>query len=713
MKKEDMMKLLCEEKTGLKTGSNKYRLVFLLFLFQEIIFPQIPFKGFCKINSLDVEPGFTRIISLNFDNNEYSDLLVYNPLSKNAELYSGTSGTTFQLKRKFELPLEISNLQNILIQNNKTEHFAFTSRKERTFGTLTFLEDGNVAITNQIKFEYYPENISISYNQNFGEHEFLISGNSFYGVSLINTKSNQLFEKKITSKTLFMDAKFIDLNSDGYDDFVAVNSIKNKIHFFFRNSKNDFEDLRQISFTSEITSLQIFDFNYDGFTDILVSSNDGITLYFGDAAAAYKNSVFIKTIYSADKFVYGDYNRDGFFDLNYINKQNGIVSTIFAKNFTTFYPELIHFKNEGLSDLITFYSKFVNGVACLSGDGKINLISKVSSFSEEQTLALALKPSLLNVFDYLNNGVIDFAFVNDENNSLNFILRDASGLPENIFTIELYEQHKNLKAAQISKEKKCFYLFSDDKQSVEALEVDLSKFSFKRSIYYANGFLQDVIIKPDERNELEIFLLYSDKGKLGLQVQTKTDDNYISKYYDNLEKNWSDAFIISEVSRTIGYLQKTKNNLIYKTVKADDKNYKIMFNVNLNFNNSLNFTNDCVSANYSQNKFIGTFSDSRKLGLFINDKVYYNSQFTGNQGFRITTKNHLFFGKNKSVFISNDLDKTVYEIKIDNKLNQFNAREILKNQNINNFILEKLEPRTNNLIFTNTQNGFIEIRQLH
>lgn len=707
------MKLFNEEKTGLKIGLSKYKLILLLFFLQEIIFPQIPFKGFCKLNSFGVEPGYKRLFSLNFDNNEYSDLLVYNPLYKMAQLFSGISGTNFQLKKEFNFPVEISNLEGITQQNKMIESYAFTSRKDRTCGTLKFQNDGNVTIINQLKFDYYPENISVSYNHNLNEYEFVISGNAFNGISIINEKSNKLFEKKITDKTIFKDARFIDFNSDGYEDIVAINSLQNKIHFFFRNSKNDFEDLRQIDFSDEITSLQVFDFNYDGYSDFIVSFIDGIVIYYGDATASYKNITKVKTNHPVDKFVFGDYNRDGFFDLNYLNIQNGTISTVFAKSFNSFYPELIHFKEVGLVDVITFYSKFVNGVAYLNVNGKTNILSKVNSLSEEQKLAIAIKPNHLTTFDFLNNGVIDLAYIDDENNSLNFILRDASGLPENLYTIELFEHHKKIKITHISEEKKYFYLFSDDKRSIEALEVDFKTFTFKRKFYYSEGLVQDVVIKSDYKNDLEIFILYSNNAKLGLQVQTKVDENYFTKLYPNLEKNWSNAHIVSEVSRTIGYLQTTKTNLIYKTVNANDRAYKIIFNTYLNNDDSVKSNSPDLIAEFSKDRFAGIFSKSKKAGLFVDGKVQFINDLDILSQLRITGKNHLFFGKNKSIFISNIANNSVYEFNLSEKTNWIKSSLLFKEININEFIIEKLEPRNDNFIFTNKKNGLIEIRQLH
>jgi hypothetical protein len=87
----------------------------------------------------------------------------------------------------------------------------------------------------------------------------LISGNSFNGLSIVSINNEKFLEIKITDKTVFKDARFIDLNTDGVEDIAALNSIDNQIHLFFKNSKNKFEELRKISVESDVLALNVFD----------------------------------------------------------------------------------------------------------------------------------------------------------------------------------------------------------------------------------------------------------------------------------------------------------------------------------------------------------------------------------------------------------------------------------------------------------------------
>ena len=204
---------------------------------------------------------------------EHSDLLVFNPFQKSALIYEGANGLRFNPKRKINLPIEISNIEPIILKNNMIENFAFTSRKQKCFGIYNFNNLGNPSLVYSINFNSYPENISISNNLLMDDHEFLISGNSFDGLSIIKILDNQLTEKKIYNKSVFQNAEFIDFNTDGIEDIIALSSINNSLHMLFRNSKNEFEDLRQIKFVEKSLSVQVFDINYDYFKDVIVSAN--------------------------------------------------------------------------------------------------------------------------------------------------------------------------------------------------------------------------------------------------------------------------------------------------------------------------------------------------------------------------------------------------------------------------------------------------------
>jgi hypothetical protein len=707
------MKLSKEERTVLKTGISKFKTLLLFVLLAEIILPQIPFKGFCKLNTFDVDSGFTKVFSFNYNQDAHSDLLIYNPDKKQALIYDGKSGFNFILKESLSLPLEISSIEPILIPQKIIESFAFTSRKSRSFGIYNFNHTGKPVLVSQIKLNSYPENISITNNYADDSKSFLLSGNSFDGLSLISNRNKQLVEKKICKNRVFQNAQFIDLNSDGNEDIAALNSIENKINLFYNNSRDEFNELRSINVEDDVLSMKIFDINYDQYKDIIVSTKSCIKIYFGDATASFNKMVFISTNYSADKFIIGDFNRDGFFDFNFINIDEGIVSTIFAKDFVSFYPEIIQKRETGIIDVIPFFSKFVYGAAYLNQNGKMHILSSVVSMSDEQQLAIAIEPKLIASFDHINNGIVDLALVDEFDKKLKLFIRNAAGLPEKYFTINLFEDHDKVLIFNNSNSVKTFFLYSINKKVVEAIEINFENYSFTRKFHYAEGPIQDFVTKQNTVGEAELFILYSKNKSLNLQVITKTQINYNQKFYTNLSSNWSDAFLFFSNSLTIGYWQVSSDYIKLNFLSFTEKERKPVTKLKINGSNYRIVSRSNSSQIKNSFNYSALLTNEEKFFVVAgdNEPKIYESINTKN-GFRIQDKNQLFFGKTNSVFVYDHYLSMVTEynsVKTNSKLYMDSKTE---NINLSDCIIEKLDQRKYHLVYTNTKSGNIEIRQL-
>ena len=707
------MKLSKEERTVLKTGKNKFKTFLLFALLSEIISPQIPFKGFCKLNSFKVDSGYTKILSLNYDQNEHSDLLIFDPAKKNTLIFEGESGLKFTLNNNFSLPIEISSIEPIILPNKMVENYAFTSRKNRSFGICKFSLSGKPTLISQLKFNSYPENISVTTKSTDNIQEFLISGNSFDGLSIVSLNKNQLKEKKIVDKSVFKNAQFIDINSDGFEDIAALNSIDNKIHLFFNNSRGDFKELRKISIDDDVLSMNVFDINYDSYKDIIISTKSYIKIYFGDEIASLSKTIIIQTTFTADKFIIGDFNRDGFFDINYLSIDEGVISTIFAKDFDLFYPEFVQKKKKGIVDIIPFFSKFVYGAAYINKNGQINIISSIALMSDDQQLAVGIEPNLITSFDHINNGIIDFAFTDNYDKKLKFILRNNAGLPEKLFTIDLYEDHNRILEFSNSKTFKTFFLYSDKRKVIESIEIDFEKFSFTRRFHYVEGPIQDLIIKPDDKGDAELFILYSKNNILNLQVITKTQINYNQKLYTNLSVNWFDPFLFFSDKLTIGYWQFESDSLKLEFVNFADIDQKSQSKLKFNRKNSLLISKSNKFGKNENIKYSAILSDGEKTILVLgnSEPKLYSSKNTKDQ-LRIQDKIQLFFGKTNSVFIYNSNLSALAEYIPAKKNNQLFISEKFENLDLTNYTIQKLDQRNFHLIFTNAKSGNIQIRQL-
>ena len=94
-------------------------------------------------------------------------------------------------------------------------------------------------------------------------------------------------------------------------------------------------------------------------------------------------------------------------------------------------------ESKGTTDIIPFFSKFIYGTALINKTGIIAVLSKMISVSDDQKLVLGITPDVISQFDLTNNGITDFVFTDRFDQKLKFIIRDASGSADKLFTINL------------------------------------------------------------------------------------------------------------------------------------------------------------------------------------------------------------------------------------------------------------------------------------
>lgn len=706
-----MMKLSQEERTGFITGINKYFIVAIFLVLSDPQFAQIPFKGFCRLTTINVDSGYTRLFSFNFDQDEYSDLISYNPVEKSAKLYHGKPGLKFEFKKNIFFPLQPSRLIPVSLNNSMIEGYAFTSRKNRSFGIYKFTKDGNPELINHIKFESYPEFISIGDIDNNGVPEFLLSGNAFNGLSVIYKGENKLEEQKIISGITFSNAQFMDFNGDEFSDIIALSSVDNSLHFFYNNGNSEFTELRKIYIDEDVLSLRIFDLNDDSFPDIIVSTTSSIKIYYGDPANPYQKIISIKTLYPANDFVLGDFNRDGYFDFNCLNISEGIVYTIFAKDFYSFYPELLQTESKGTTDIIPFFSKFVYGTALINKTGIIAILSKMISVSDDQKLVLGITPDVISQFDLTNNGITDFVFTDRFDQKLKFIIRDASGSADKLFTINLNTEHKNIFEFNNSKSVKTFFCYSEGERVIETIEVNFDNYSYKREYFYTEGPIEDLIVASDNSGNAEIFVLYSKEKSLNYEIFSKTTLRYSSKTYKNIANNWFSPVIVSTNQMLVSFWSKNGDFLSFNLANLKVNNYDIkQFNKVKNRDFSIISESNNTAKNNSYD-FISLLSGSENISVLSGlDNYKIVTTLEHKFSFRITNKNHLFFNNTNAMFVNDLINKNFYKLSINTTKKILRITKLFDSINMDNFVISSLDQRNYHIIYTDKK--FINIRQL-
>ena len=425
--------------------------------------------------------------------------LLYSPDQKKVISLAGEKNGSFIKSGDYKIPYQITSIKGLNEKDSKIKHYAFISRQNMRAGVYAFTSGGRAYLTNSIKFNSYPENISIADVNKNGSNQFLISGPSFDGLSIISQINGTLKEKKIVSKSSFSNAVFTDLSNDGYPDIAAFNIINNSLVFYYNQGENKFKQVRTIKMDQPIYSLHAVDLNLDNYPDIMYTEGKSINIIYGDFASAYNNKTVINTRFYPDQIITGDFNRDGKIDIAYLNYEQGILSIIYAKNDQGFYPEIIYMKKDGLRSIIPYYSKFINGIASLSLNGSIFTEKNLLSISGNVNISVGADPSAITSFDDGNNGINDICYIDSYNPSLDLIVRNSDGIPSTFYSYPLFDNYNDILVDNVEPRTKTFYCFSRGKKLIEILKIDFNHNNVEKSSVYSPGVIEDLKIQEDRK----------------------------------------------------------------------------------------------------------------------------------------------------------------------------------------------------------------------
>jgi len=302
-------------------------------------------------------------------------------------------------------------------------------------------------------------------------------------------------------------------------------------------------------------------------------------------------------------------------------------------------------------------------------------------------------------------------FIDNFDQSLKFIVRDASGFPDKLYNVSLSDNYKSIIEFNNSKLLKTFFCFSLDKRIIESVEVNFSNYTFRHDYFYTEGPIEDLVIQPDEAGNAELFILYSKDRNLNYEIYSKTSLKYSNRIYDAISYNWFSPSIISTKEMLIGYWSTDNGfenfNLIdLKGSKYETKQLKKIKSGDFSIVSESN-----ISSNSKDHSFISLISGKNGISMLIgNNNFNIYSQLNSKYGFRITNKNQLFFDKTNAIFVNASKDRSVYKLFPVQEKNQLKITKIFEDIDISNFIVTNLDQRNYQIIYT--YNNLISIRKL-
>ncbi len=711
-----MKKHLSGEKIGLKIELSFLSLLFFILFVSTEVNSQIPVNGFCKLKFYKIPSGYSKLFSMNFNGDAYSDLILFNPKINKISAILGAPNESFEEEKNFSLPLNISSLALLREMTSEAKSYAFVSRKNTAAGIIEFSKLGKPLIKNQIKFNSYPEKVSTADIDGDLEQEILVCGPAFEGLSILKPIGSAIRENKLPTSGSFPSAIFIDLSNDGFSDIAAYNLLQNSIVFFFNDGRGNFKETRSFLLDQKAANLYAFDMNLDSFQDFVFCQGNSIKIFYGDFSSSYSKQIELRTKNFPDEFIVGDFNRDGKIDIVYLNLETSTISALFAKDEFDFYPEIILLRKEGIKSIIPFYSRFIDGLAAISDDGTLLTNTRIKTFLPNLDISLYVAAEDITFLDANNDLINDICFIDGYENSLKFLIRNIEGVPAAYYAIPLRARHTNMLVNKLPNQSSEVFCYSLNKKLIECITIDFNSGKFFRSEFYSLKPISELTLTGTYTSQLIVSSLLNKELHINF-FEKKENWELLSESYsfkDVLNFNWSGlfgtklyhwkytgdsvklfqtGFPAAEIEPKLVLKAAIKN--VAKIFSAADD----FFNLDKLINISFVVTDQKHYILISHEDIIGLFDNSIDNSLLINDKEQF---FVGESRINGT----------KRLFINSYEDKTIYKLNILRRGEKVFFSKLMDNVNAKKFFIKNMTANNYHLVYLNRDFDCISIRQI-
>lgn len=718
------MRLLVEGKRDFRPLS-KVLLYFLLFLATQAE-AQINFNGLCRYGVYETEAGFKTLQTLNYNNDYYTDFAVFSGSDNKILTLAGSEKGGKPKKVISGVPHLIEKMYPITDYNNNVEGYLYLSRKSRRAGLLNFSRSGYASAGATVKFGSYPSNVSIADIDGDFQKEILVSGESFVGMEILKRKKGRLERRVIIREGIFPQAVFIDLNSDGYSDIVAYNLMDNKLDLYFNNSQGEFSLTRQIQVNEKFHYLYSYDVNSDTYSDILFSSGSNLHFLLGDSVASYKREVKTRLERVADKFITGDFNRDSRVDITYFNRGNSVVSTLFQKEDLKFSRELVYLEKKDLTDVIAYYSRFVEGFAALSSGGKIYTITRELFSTQNNTIKLYGDGDIIIPFKYSSSSFSDLCYVDTTKRTLNIVLRNENHIPGMFFSTPLNNMYKNIEAETVNKNEVVFYLYTKNERIIEAVTINFINYRISREFIQCGGNIRRVSLYRGRGNEYPELRVFQDNGT----KQVVSVYNHKTRYVNVLNKEIKPRSLDVQIdgSEVYFWVREADGTGLYqsKLDRHSEKKELMLLSADYVYVTSLLFD----ALNKGEERFVSFFETEQALFLLIlrGEQEQKTTVIKRNKPRIFAEKNkelqgeerifdNAFTGKINNGFAQKlylylSLKKTLYRLDLTRNGNNVNFTPVAEIENAGSYFVENRLRNNTFIVYSDRQEKCIRTQKI-
>ncbi|UCH64772.1 MAG: VCBS repeat-containing protein [Ignavibacterium sp.] len=719
MKNDDLKRHLKEERTGSITELARFSVIILCLLCSNSAYSQIPINGFCNLNSYPSFTGYTQLTTYDLNNDSYPDILLYSPNSSSIIIAEGKENFEFTDYKIVNVPYYLSNLIPLGEESAYSMDYVFTSRKSRTAGIFNIPLSGDFNPIAEIEFDSFPENIGAADINKDGYSEYLISGSGFNGLSVLFFKDDELTEIKININQSYSEAVFAEVSNDGYPDIIAFNLFSNSIDIFYNDGTGNFELIRQINPGANVESIQSVKIDNDEYIDIVYTAGNSFKILYGDFRSAFDSSLVINTQYNPHKYIIADFNSDSDNDIAYVDTTYGLLSVIFGKEKNQFYDEVLYLKKKGIINLNLLSSYTSAGLALLNYHGAISTISKLSSLVDEMDIVPVLEASVISTFDYGNDGVPDYSYIDNFSNSINFLINSPNGIPSSFYSEIISGEHNSIKVNDVYSFKKTFYAFSPGDKILEAIKFDFKSGEIESHQLYAPGSIEDIEIYKSKKVE-RIYLAYQRNNYLRFGEYNYKNSEYVLREYATIDSNVVAANIFSSTEPILNYWKTTGDSLQSIEVKITSRgiNYTEKGKIVIIPDYSINFLTQFSSNQKNPISFALFNSDTQFFGIVSDESMFNITKPIGYRYDFVSNKSNLLYSEGKKQFVNQNAflyiwrDGYFNELEINDFGNDLILTRLFDAKQVMDFIVQEFTSENNYLIYSQQSEGFLSLQRL-